>query len=640
VKWGRRAEQAGLFLVFLAAVLHVVAASGGPTWPRLVALLAASLCAALATVFEGAGWLDRWRLPLVLLLLSQLPEVDPKLRGPDGFEYYMLARSPLFDHDLDLANDYRGFQSYGQYSSTGRLVSRTPCGLAILWTPVIIVAHAGTLVARGLGAPVAADGFSMPYQAAVTLASFFFGVVALLLAEAFVRRLYGPAVAFLVAFALWAGTPLAFYSVVMPLPHSASALAVAVFLIVWLRHRESTHDRDWLRLGFLGGLMALVRIQDGVLVVIPLLDLLLSRRPGRLRQVTAFLVGPGLAGALQALVWARLFGPDFLREAAGVNLFGGVFHPVEILFSPHHGVFTWTPLWLLGAIGWLLLLRRDPRLGALVLLSFTLVVFVNASIEDWWGGISFGHRRFLGLTLLFGLGLGELFDFLGRRPRLTLGCAVAGLVLWNQQFTFIFTRRQVAGRDDPVTLDRLAGAQVDRFYRAWLEGEDHLPGWLFAMGYDNLKGIWLDERRSMSGRVDVTVDDPDLPFLIGDGWLTPRVKDGVAFRRSRGPSSSLRVPIYSPGAFRLSVKARSVLRGQEVGVSLSLNGSPVGVAIARPEWSDLRYEIPSSVVRSGLNTLVFTYDVTARILDPETLGLNAAVAVQDLRFERRAPSAP
>ena len=636
---GRRAENAALVSGALVAVTHVVACAGGPQWPRLVALGAFALCAVAAALGQGARWLDRWRLPLVLLLLTQVPQIVPTLNRPDGFEYYVIARSLIFDHDLQLGNDYQLLQSFGQFQD-GKPVSRTPCGLAILWTPAIILVHLGMLVARALGVTVPADGASLPYIAGVTFASFLFGALALFLTEGLVRRRHGPALGLLVAFGVWTATPLAYYSVFLPAAsHAASAMMVALFISLWLRHRESTHLRDWLLIGACGGLMGIVRIQDNVLLAIPVVDQVLLRAPGFFRRMATLLVGPAIAFVVQASVWVPLFGLSFLSRVSDRNYFLAEFHVMEVLLSPRHGLFVWTPLWLLGFLGWWIVLRRDLRLGVSIFAGFALLLVVNSGFMDWYGSIAFGQRRFLGLTLLFGLGLGQLFEVLRERPLVSLSAIVCALGLWNQQYTTIFNGRMVAKRSEPHTFDRLAPAQVDVFYRGWLEGEGRLPGWLFVAGYDNLKGIWLDEGRSLEGRIDLTVDDKDQPlsFLVGEGWLAAREKDGVAFRRSRGFYSTVRVPVYTPGSFRLVVKGRSVLPGREVRVRLGVNGVPVGEESARPEWGELRYDIPATAVRSGFNTLIFEYDPTQRSLDPGHEGLNSAVAFQDLRFERRSP---
>jgi hypothetical protein len=512
-------------------------------------------------------------------------------------------------------------------------------GVGLLWSPAIVAAHAGTLIARGFGADVPADGCSIPYTSAVTLASLFFAMGAVFLTEAAVRRRHGPKIALIVAFGLWAATPLAYYAVWAPSSsHPSSTLAAALFLTLWLRARDGDDVRAWWAMGAAGGLMSVVRIQDAALLSVPVVDLLLSRRPGWLRKAAALAVPPALAFALQAFVWAKIWGPEFLKHIQQRNAFVAEFHVVEVLLSPRHGLFVWTPLWFLAFLGFVPLLLRDVRLGLAVWVGFGLMLLVNSGFWDWWSNIAFGQRRFLGLTLLFGLGLGQLVDLLARRPLLPLAAGVFGLALWNQQFAQIFVGRMVARRSHPQTLDLIAPAQVEVFLRSWLESEDDLPRWLFVPVYDNLKGIWIDEGRSLEGQVDLTVADAQqpLPYVIGDGWLAPSERGGVGFRRSRGFYSSIRVPVYTPGGFRLVVRGRSFLPDRDVGVTLSVNGVVVGKARATRDWGEMRYEIPRRAVRQGFNTLVFSYDTTRRDVD-DGGALNSAVAFQSLTFERPVP---
>ena len=631
---GRRAEAGALLFMAVAAVGHVVASSGGPSGLRTAGLVLTAAAAAVAAFAGGARWIDRWRLALVLLFLTQVAEVRTFLHRPDGFEYYSIVRSLLFDQDLELANDYSCLKSFGQYSG-GRSVSRVPMGVGLLWSPAIVVTHAGTLVARLLGSELPADGCSIPYTSAVTLASFLFAMTAIFLSEAAVRRFQGPAIALLVAFGLWAATPLVYYAVWAPSSsHPSSAFAAAVFLTLWLRNRDKDDLRSWLVMGAAGGLMSVVRIQDAVLLAVPVVDLLLSRRPGFLRKAIA-LGGPvAFAFLVQAFVWAGIWGPEFLKHIRQRNAFVAEFHVMEVLFSSRHGLFVWTPLWLVGALGWFRLARREARLGLAVWTGFLLLLLVNSGFWDWWSNIAFGQRRFLGLTLLFGLGVGQVLEVLERRPLLPLAAGVFALALWNQQFTEIFVGRMVAKRSEPQTLDRLAPAQVEVFLRSWLASEEVLPRWLFVAGYDNLKGVWLDWGRSLEGHVDLTMADEQqpLPQIIGEGWLDPSERDGVAFRRSRGFYSTLRVPVYDPTDFRLRVRGRSFLPDREVGVTLSVNGSAVGQARATRDFGEMRYVIPRRTLRRGFNTLLFTYDTTRRDVDPSG-GLNSAVAFQTLDFE-------
>ena len=570
-------------------------------------------------------------------MLLQIPSVYARLGG-DGFDYYVLARSPFFDHDLELANDFEGLHASGLASPTGGVASPTPVGTALLWTPALLLAHLGTLLARGLGLALEADGFSAPYQAVVVLASFVYGALALFLTEQVVRRYHGPAVAFLVAFALWVGTPLGFYAVVQPfMSHACSAFAATVFLVLWLETRERRDVRSGMALGFVGGLMALVRIQDGVLLLLPLADFIWDRRPGWLKRTLAFFVGPVLAALLQAYVWARLWGPGFLGSVQGVNRFTGESHLVDFLLSPRHGAFIWTPLWLVGALGLVLALRRAPRLAALCLLGVGLAVFMNASLADWWGADSFGQRRLLGVTLLFGLGLGEVVTTVAHRPLLPIAAILAAFAFWNQQLGVIYNSESVAPRGDAVTFDRLATAQAELLSRQWMEAEGRLPRGLFNLGYDNLKGFWLDPQGSRPSRLRLGQSYPGLPFMIGPGWFAPEREGEIEFRRSRGSTATLRLPIRAPTELKVWLRVRSLIEGRPVRVSLSVNGQPSGQADASSGWSDLGFAISETSLEPGFNTFRLTYYPTPRDLDADHEGANAAVAVAEVRVESAKP---
>lgn len=632
----RHAERATLLLAALAGVAKVASASGAPVWPLQVLLMATAAVASLAAFSRKARWLDPWRLPLVFLLLLSLPQVFARIKG-DGAEYYVLARSALFDRDLDLSNDFAGLSARAVVSPQGRVTSRTPLGVALVWTPAILLAHAGTTVASWAGAQVATDGFSIPYQAAATLTSFWFGALALLLAETLLRRFYPPAVSLLGALALWLATPLGFYAVANPfMSHGVSAGIASLFLVLWLRSRGRADSFAWLLMGAVGALMTLVRIQDGVLLALPLLDLALDRRPGWWRQAVALTVGPAVGGVAQALVWVRLWSQDFVRQIGtqgpGFTLDVQV---ASVLWSPRHGLFVWTPLYLLAVLGWALWLRRDARLATLMGLGFTLSLLLNASIGDWWGSEGFGQRRFLGLTALFGLGLGEMLVFLRRRPLVLLTAMLGGLVAWNGLLAQVYNSQVVARRSEAVNLEQLLPAQLEVVFRKVMRLEHRLPPRVFFFLYENLKGVWLDEGpRSLGGQVDLGREPPDLPAVVGHNWSRPESRDGVSFRRSRGRRAWLRIPISTLGDFEARLRARSEMGEVPLLLALEVNGQSLGAAPLPGEWSELSFRVPCALLRQGFNEVALVFSTTPADQTPGFRGRNDAAAVDWFRMRR------
>ena len=216
----------------------------------------------------------RGSLVLALLFILSLPAVTPRLYASDEIEYFAYLRSLWFDRDLSFENEYRYFYDRGiarafgfretfleLTTETGRRPNFATIGCALLWAPFYAL---GDLVARTLAAagwPVAVDGFSRPYLAAVTYGSALYGFLGVWLSVVAARRIVGQG--HLAALLVWLGTPLLFYMYVAPgMSHANSAFAVAAFVVAWLRIRERWSIRGLAGLGALAALMGMVREQD------------------------------------------------------------------------------------------------------------------------------------------------------------------------------------------------------------------------------------------------------------------------------------------------------------------------------------------------------------------------------------------
>jgi hypothetical protein len=128
-------------------------------------------------------------------------------------------------------------------------------------------------------------------------------------------------------------------------------------------------------------------------------------------------------------------------------------HAAGVVASPEHGLFVWTPLAVLAVAGlvWLAFRRRraadpheDRRPGALLLLMFTLQVYVSGSVESWTVAGAFGQRRFVGATILLVIGLAALRAALPRgAPRVALAAAAAVAIWWNVGLIALFATRMM-----------------------------------------------------------------------------------------------------------------------------------------------------------------------------------------------------
>ena len=485
-------------------------------------------------------WLDARRAILLSLAILIAPTVYGEVGG-DGWQAFVIVRSVLLDHDLDLANDYAGLRAPVALTPEGRPTSHLPIGLAIVWTPPFVLAHLGASLAAALGADVSADGFSVPYRSGVTAGTYAYGVIALLLLESELRRRAGAAAALVAVLAIWLATPLHFYMTANPaMAHGASVFVATAFVVAWLRLREqdAASGRTWAMVGLLGGLMTLVRLQDAVLLALPVVDLLWRRPPRLVARLAPYLSAAAVLGLVQLAVWLRLYGGNFLATVFAVNLVGGTRPEVAgVLFSPRHGLFYWTPLYAACVLGWGFLARRDRWLAVLFALGFAASVLVNSSLQDWWSAEAFGQRRLLGLTPLFALGLGEVLAVVSPGLRAAAAVGLALLAVWNLSFEGIYNSGVVAPRDQAITYDQLAVAQVDALRRRVVGAHGRLPPALWASAYERLGGAWLEDVGRPLGRIDIGREPAALPFLVGRGWYDPETEGDVTLRRSRGNGS-------------------------------------------------------------------------------------------------------
>jgi hypothetical protein len=417
--------------------------------------------------------MNRWLVAgFGLVLLSLAFTFRPVVAG-DGVNYFAYLHSLVVDHDLDFRDEYRAARAAGisvdptltaTPTATGLVANFQPVGSALMALPFYLAA----LALHPSGEPQ----FGRPFLAAFSLASLFYGLLALALSARLAWGSTGSRNAALAAAAVAAlTTPLVFYLLYEPsYSHTFSAFAVSAFVLVWWRGRPDRSVAGWLALGLLGGLLGLVRIQDAPLAAIALLDL--PRARSRFWPfVPGFLVG----FAPQLVVDHVLFGTwlPYRPPAFALSFWPG--HYLDVLLSSHNGLLTWSPVFALAALG--LVLLPDRRLALAALVAFAVELLIDGSAPDWSGGLSFGMRRFLDLLPFVVVGLTELV----RRMHPWVS-AIGGslLALWN--FVLVANFLYV------IKVDRDVG--YAGLVRGQLEALRHVPRLLAQGGVVRALLLW------------------------------------------------------------------------------------------------------------------------------------------------------
>jgi len=424
-----------------------------------------------------------WCRPTVWILLAVLAGYLVFFRTtflvPDSSGTYAWSRSILFDADVDFTNEFarlgsiRGDESirFHALSATGRPGNPFGMGAGLLWMPYVMVAQLASL-ASGLQGP---PGYGDLHILAASTGTVIYGLAALLLSFLVARRYASPAAALWAVMAGGFGTPFLAYMLHFPTySHVPAAFAVALAVVAALNAREGGGAGRWALAGMAVGLAALVRVQNASLLAVPLALWVCRYRSGEnrrdgMRSAAALLAGASAVFSLQWMAWWRIYGTAL--ELPQGSHFLDLRHPhlVELLLSPWHGLFSWTPLLLLVFPGLWLLYRKDRYLALGLALALVLQTWLAASVSDWWAGYAVGARRFVDLTPVFIVALACLFGRLRDRPAATAGrrlviATALTAVLWNVLLT-LQVRTGLLSPFRRVEMSEILGGQVQALKR-------------------------------------------------------------------------------------------------------------------------------------------------------------------------------
>lgn len=432
--------------------------------------------------------LTRYEISLMVLFVLTLPLCNPWVRG-DGVGYYAFARSTLIEHRLDFTNDWlhgnasfrmgridsEGRINADEYTSTGHVNNHFSVGPAILWSPFLMLAHAGVLLYDHFGGGIAADGFSQPYLVAMALGTAVYGFLSVLISFSLARRFVPERWAFLGALGIWLGSSLPVYMYFNPSwSHAHAAFAVAIFLWYWVRTRDHRTSTQWVILGALGGLMIDVYYINAVLLLIPLSEsaglLWSALRNSRPQPIGAFVLNniafcvTIFLAFLPTLITKKFIYGSYLDFGYTEHWFWKSPAFFRVCFSSEHGLFSWTPILALAVVGLVFLREHDRTVALYLLMAFVLYVYVIGCYQDWNGISSYGSRFFVALTAVFVIGLAAFFDWFARvwqerRAAVSAASATAVLVLWNLGLIFQWGMHSIPERG-PVSWRAAAHNQV------------------------------------------------------------------------------------------------------------------------------------------------------------------------------------
>ncbi|MCS7288528.1 MAG: glycosyltransferase family 39 protein [Roseiflexus sp.] len=371
---------------------------------------------------------------MLTLLLTFVPRISS-----DGVGYYAYARSLVYRGDLVMDETFA--ELYAPHSlrvtDRGLLANPWSVGPAAIWIGPLMLYR---LLFGGNGHEIGA-------YATICLISALAGPGTMIVAYCCARRWFSPAASALGALTAFYGSTLWFYSMREgSFAHALSAFACALVLLAWLRVIERPSPGRWIMFGAAAGMMALIYWATTLILIAPLSGIAyLAWRARNNWQEVARIAGGCLAAGFTALVvfspqlivWFLIYGSPLIRPPGTPYIVWNDPHILE-LFTARFGLARWSPAAMIGLLGLLLLVRRNPVTGGALLVAALVYIAFNGLLNNWHGSGTFGTRRLTSLAVWYALGLAAIAEALIRSRRTLL--ALSGVVACSGWMLMLIVR--------------------------------------------------------------------------------------------------------------------------------------------------------------------------------------------------------
>jgi hypothetical protein len=412
---------------------------------------------------------------------------------------------------------------------------------------------------------------------------------------------------------------------------------VAGFTWLWLASRDSMtrSTRQWAVLGAVAGFMTLIRWQNALFALLPACDALVllwsavrsSDRAAFTRTIRAGLLFTACATAAflpQMLAWKAIYGSYLAVSPVGPQILWSDPHLVDILWSSRNGLFSWSPVLYIGAAGLVVFAVSQPGVGVPIAIALAVMVYFNASIQDWWGSAGFGGRRFDGTIPFFCLGFAvfaaRAVEVTRRHPLRVVTAAAGLLVAWNLALMSAAQEGAFA-IGMPVSFGDTAAAQARVLHR-WIGNPFTYPA---SLAFALRNGVWPSDYDLLSanrflgdvsrpyGRIDIGADDQ---LLLRDGWMNAEQEGAVTFRWATSRADAI-VPLdhAAPLTVQLRLHAFGYAGAPEQTVTVSINGHAYGPTAVGAGWQTIEFATTTDSWRSGLNRVRLDFAWARRPMD-------------------------
>jgi hypothetical protein len=593
----------------------------------------------MPVVSDLKNWLLEGNRPYLLIIgvisiwVLLYPAIDyiqshKSIHG-DPAQYFAYLQSVFEDGDIQFGDDYLELDpetpvQHYQKLQTGYAPQMFAVGAPLLWSPFYLAGKAYIAFQKMEG---------RQHELTMLLRFTRFGsrvyaVLALYLIFFILRRFFTARVSLFGTLAVFFCTPLYFYSIYDVLDsHAAGAFSIALFLWYALRTGPQRKPWQWIVLGILLGLVALVRWQDAIIAIWLLVEqwhiFWKSVREGKgflklVRDYSLFTLFSLSVFSIQVAIWTVIYGLFKTPLAYGANhVIWDRPEVINLLFSSRHGLFSWHPLTYIAVIA-LLVWAVVERKGIAVASSlvFLIMLYMNSITGDWWAGDSFGMRRFVSLAPVFALGAAYLGHFLLKSKRhvsaVIAWLLIAVLAIWNVWLVQLFNDLAIP-HDEATGMGKLLGPGLGDLVDATI-WPFSFPGNLIQSlqtdmaSFKDADWICAKQIRSLQNSLEGDIH-PEFPSFR-NGFSEPIEFEGVLCRKLKDSGNIYFGVITEQPRSALAVTAKldaDNLKGWEIPVvEVILNGNVLKPLVGVDESGNLKRNetlIPIPTWKFGINKL-------------------------------------
>lgn len=293
------------------------------------------------------------------------------------------------------------FQQAYLDEKSGNYVMKYSCGLAVQYLPFFGLAHAYASVSESFEA----DGFSLPYQMAISLGSLLVAIIGLWFLRKILLRYFGEWTTALTILCIVFGTNYLDYTAING-AMSHNYLFTLYTLLIWqtIQFYEKPNTQKAFFIGAIIGIMALTRPTEILACLIPILwfwggesfkELLTKRFEFIKKHFSKYLLAACVTlmiGSIQLFYWKYITGNWIVYSYQNQGFSWLSPHFLEGIFSYQSGWLVYSPMMVFSLLGFYFLKKQRRSIFWATFIFSILFIYITFAWDEWMYGGGLGIR--------------------------------------------------------------------------------------------------------------------------------------------------------------------------------------------------------------------------------------------------------